>query len=161
MVRRCNYSFCSVLLTGRSAHTEDTMDVDQVEPRLPVMDVDDPHVSSSADSPPPSVTRRLKRTRSPGGSPRNPIDLTSAHQVCVDGKMYEIIDLSQDEVWLHTRNHCRFPTPKFEQMDIPERTLFHCTTKEARVTGQPRLLYDVFGNTISYTPSFHVRCNFS
>ena len=49
---------------------------------------------------------------------------------------------------------------KLEQMEIPERTFLHSTTKERRVTGPPRLLYDTFGNAVSYTPSFHVRLNF-
>jgi hypothetical protein len=48
-------------------------------------------------APPPQVAQPLKRGRSPGSSVRNPIDLTSGRQICVDGKMCELIDLSQDK----------------------------------------------------------------
>jgi len=42
-------------------------------------------------------------------------------------------------------------------MEIPQRTMVSCETKEERVTGPSRLLYDAFGDAVSYTPSFHVR----
>jgi hypothetical protein len=44
-------------------------------------------------------SRPLKRAHSPGSSARNMTDLSSARQLCMDGKMYELIDLSNDEVW--------------------------------------------------------------
>ena len=52
----------------------------------------------SGHGPPWPVTQRLKRARSPGRSGRNPIDLTSESQFYIDGKMCEIIDLTDDDV---------------------------------------------------------------
>lgn len=43
-------------------------------------------------------SRRPKRALSPGSSAKNPIDLTSARQICIHGKFYELIDISNDEV---------------------------------------------------------------
>jgi hypothetical protein len=52
---------------------------------------------SGGQAPPPQLGQPLKRGRSPGGSVNNPIDLTSERQICVNGKMCELIDLSQDK----------------------------------------------------------------
>ena len=47
------------------------------------------------------VTRPTKRRHSPGSSVKNPIDLTSERQMCINGKMCELIDLSEDKVLSH------------------------------------------------------------
>jgi hypothetical protein len=91
---------------------------------------------------------------------RNPIDLTSERQICINGKMCELIDLSDDKVLYHECSHCNLLRHKIEQEEMPERSLTQSTTKKPRVTGPPRFLYDVFGQTVSYTPSFHVRHQF-
>lgn len=54
--------------------------------------------ASGGPVPPPPVAPPLKRARSPGSLSTNPIDLTSEQQVCIDGKMCELVDLSQDQV---------------------------------------------------------------
>jgi hypothetical protein len=49
-----------------------------------------------------------------------------------------------------------------EQKHVPPtRTLLYCETNEPRVTGPPRLLYDTFGETFLYRPSFHVSPKFN
>lgn len=46
----------------------------------------------------PSQPRKLKRPRSPEISAKNQVDIASARQLCIDGKIYELIDISNDEV---------------------------------------------------------------
>ena len=51
---------------------------------------------------PPSIhvgpSRAPKRQRSPENSTKNQIDIASTRQLCVDGKIYELIDISNEEV---------------------------------------------------------------
>ena len=55
------------------------------------------HKNNSEPSPGKIKIRPLKRPRSPGSSPAA-IDLIPVHQIYVGGTMYELIDLSSDEV---------------------------------------------------------------
>lgn len=52
------------------------------------------------ESPSIRPSRPSKRAPSPGSLP-DAIDLSSARQLCMGGKMYELIDLTNDEVWFH------------------------------------------------------------
>jgi hypothetical protein len=107
------YSFYSGSLMRKSAHREDEpMDVDQSDGRSPL-----------------PVLQQGKRARSPGRSAENQIDLTSARQLCINGAMLEIIDLSIDEVRFDGCDHCHFLTPSFnrwmfqsEHYSIPKQT---------------------------------------
>jgi hypothetical protein len=51
---------------------------------------------------PPSLAvvriRPPKRPHSPEISRKKTIDIASARQLCIDGKIYELIDISNDEV---------------------------------------------------------------
>jgi hypothetical protein len=106
--------------------------------------------------------RHLKRPLSPESSSSD-IDLSSVRHLCLGSKMYELIDLTVDEVRFHSGilgflcSRC----VKIEQAGTKERTLLSFQTKANRVAGPPRLLYDAFGEAVSYTPKFHVSIKFN
>ena len=63
------------------------------------MDVDEVHVDvHSGRTPPPVITRRPKRARSLKGSAGDQIQLAFERQLCIGGEMWELIDLTEDEV---------------------------------------------------------------
>lgn len=73
-----------------------TAEVEQVQT---VMVIDEAHPNvHGGHTPVLQVTRPTKRRCSPGSSVRNPIDLASERQICINGKMCELIDLSGDKV---------------------------------------------------------------
>ena len=76
--------------------------------------------------------------------------------------MYELIDLTVDQVRFHSLilglcSRC----VEIEQADSQEKTLLSFETKAKRVAGPPRLLYDAFGEALTYTPEFHVSIKFN
>jgi hypothetical protein len=76
-----------------------TAEVEQVQ--TPAV-VEEAHPSvHSGRTPKLPITRPKKRRRSPGGSVLNPIDLTSERHICINGKICELIDLSEDMVLSH------------------------------------------------------------
>jgi hypothetical protein len=141
--------------------------VDEEQPNKVAADTDADQSRSSfrmVDSS-TSLTITLRRIQ-PSKRPHSPdtssskIDLGSVRQLCVGGKMYELIDLTEDEVRFH-RGILGFlcsPCVTIEQIESRVRTLFSFETKAKRVAGPgpPRLLYDAFGEAVPYTPNFHV-----
>jgi hypothetical protein len=77
-------------------------DLADAEPTLEVV----PSGGSGGQAPPPQPVKPLKRRRSPGGSVTNPIDLTSERQIYLNGKICELIDLSQDKACFHEYACC-------------------------------------------------------
>lgn len=96
-------------MTRKSAHkgsneegSEELINDDQqagLEKNLAVMALDN---LPRSDGVPPSLavgpSRPPKRPRSPEISKKKQIDIASARQLCIDGKIYELIDISNDEV---------------------------------------------------------------
>jgi hypothetical protein len=78
---------------------EERSNTAEVEQAQTVMVVDEAHPNvRSGHTLVLQITRPTKRRRSPSSSARNPIDLASEHQICINGKMCELIDLSEDKV---------------------------------------------------------------
>jgi hypothetical protein len=89
----------SRLDVGHGVAFEEQGNLGQTEKSQGAMDVDGVYVEvRSGRTPPPVVPRRPKRARSLGGSVRDPIELASERQLCIGGEMWELIDLTEDEV---------------------------------------------------------------
>jgi hypothetical protein len=81
----------------------------EVEQVQTVVVTDEVHPSvCGGPAPALQVTRPAKRRCSPGSSVRYPIDLTSERQICINGKMCELIDLSEDKVITREYSPCNF-----------------------------------------------------
>lgn len=74
--------------------------------------------TNNSSAPPPLVTlpsKDLKRGLSPESSVENPTNPTSARQICIDGTMYELIDLTNDEVRFYGCIHSNFIMPNLNR----------------------------------------------
>jgi hypothetical protein len=82
-------------------------------------------------------------------------------RLCVGDKIYELIDLTDEEVSSISVMVLCSRCIEIEQAGTKEKTLLSFETKAKRVAGPPRLLYDAFGEALTYTPEFHVSIKFN
>jgi hypothetical protein len=91
-----------------------------------------------------------------GTSLRDPIDLTARQSRCVQGKIVEMIDLTNDAVCAFLP-YSELDSIDDEQIELPLTTLQYTDVQRPRILHpHAYMLYDALGNAHSYTPSFHV-----